>query len=223
MADFLIFGLTANLGSMGELAGHERRGSLFWPARSAIVGLMAAALGIRRDGDFSRFDPLSISVAIFDEGVPMRDFHTTQTVPKAATKNANSRPEALRTATKINTVLSLRDYRATPFHGVAVSGGDLQDIAAALDAPAFHLYLGRKSCPLAAPAGPRIIDADSAEDALGHLIAPPWRVAPVARTLVEDGEFGDVVHDRVIDREKWHFGSRRVHLRAVEIVLGETA
>jgi CRISPR system Cascade subunit CasD len=223
MAEFLVFGLTANLGSMGELAGHERRGSLSWPARSAIVGLMAAALGIRRDGDFSRFDPLAISVAIFDEGASMRDFHTAQTVPKAATKNANSRPEALRTAAKVNTVLSLRDYRLTPFHGVAVTGGGLHDIAAALDAPAFHLYLGRKSCPLAAPAGPRIVDADSAEEALRHLIAPPWRVAPVARTLVEDSAFGHMVHDRVIDREKWHFGSRRVHLRSVEIVLGEMA
>ena len=36
MQPYLVFGLTAALGAMGELAGHERRGALSWPARSAL-------------------------------------------------------------------------------------------------------------------------------------------------------------------------------------------
>ena len=76
MQPFLVFGLTASLGAMGELAGHERRGSLIWPARSAIIGLMGAALGIERDGNFSALDALTIDVAIFDEGVPLRSYPT---------------------------------------------------------------------------------------------------------------------------------------------------
>ena len=60
MQPFLIFCLTANLGAMGELAGHERRGALTFPGRSAVIGLMAAALGIRREGDFSALEALEM-------------------------------------------------------------------------------------------------------------------------------------------------------------------
>ena len=48
MIDYLVFTLSANLGAMGEFGGHERRSSLDWPGRSAIIGLLGAALGLRR-------------------------------------------------------------------------------------------------------------------------------------------------------------------------------
>ena len=79
MQPYLIFGLTASIGAMGELAGHERRGSMVWPVRSAILGLLGAALGIRRDGDFRALDALSLAVAVFDEGAALRDYHTVDT------------------------------------------------------------------------------------------------------------------------------------------------
>jgi NADH:ubiquinone oxidoreductase subunit 6 (subunit J) len=44
MRPYLIFTLTAALGSMGAMAGHERRGSALWPGRSAMLGLVAAAV-----------------------------------------------------------------------------------------------------------------------------------------------------------------------------------
>lgn len=220
MQPFLIFSLTANLAAMGELAGHERRGSLVWPARSAVIGLMGAALGIRRDGDFSALDRLDISLAIFKAGAPLRDYHTVQTVPSAAVRTPNSRPEALRDAgTRTNTTITLRDYRTAPLFGVAATGGPLDDIARALRAPIFTLYLGRKSCPLAAPPGAKVVEAASAEEALTRLTAPPWFQGAVAQVLVVNDDMGEIVHDRPLDRRHWHFAPRSVALRRVDIAM----
>lgn len=227
MQPFLIFGLSASLAAMGELAGHERRGSLIWPGRSAILGLLGAALGIRREGDFSALDALGVSVAIFDAGAPLRDYHTIETVPSAAAKRPNSRPEALREARgRTTTTITLRDYRAAVFYGVAVTGAGLDALQAALTAPRFTLYLGRKSCPLSAPPGAKIVTAETPEAALAHLTPPPWLVARgavSARTLIVDADRGEIVHDRPIDRSLWHFAPRTIARRPVEIALGGLA
>ncbi|MPQ95448.1 type I-E CRISPR-associated protein Cas5/CasD [Thioclava sp. JE_KL1] len=226
MQPFLIFGLSASLAAMGELAGHERRGSLQWPARSALLGLMGAALGIRRDGDFKALDALNLAVAVFDEGAPLRDYHTVETVPSAAAKHPNSRPEALRAARgRTNTTITLRDYRAGPLFGVAVWGetSTLEAVARALGAPAYTLYLGRKSCPLSAPPGAKVVQAETPEAALADLALPPWRIAGGslrAHTLVLDSDEGEVVHDIPLNRAQWHFAPRSVELRPVDIVVG---
>ncbi len=221
MQPYLVFGLSATLGSMGELAGHERRGSLAWPARSAVLGLLGAAMGVRRDGDFSALDALSLAVAVFDEGAGLRDYHTVETVPSAVVKRPNSRPEALAQARgRSNTTITLRDYRAGAFYGVAVWGGALEPLHQALAQPQFTLYFGRKSCPLSAPAGAQIVDAESPEAALAYLILPPWRKGARARVLLESAEHGEEIHDLPLDRAHWHFAPRYVARRAVDIAPG---
>lgn len=216
MQPFLIFGLTASLGAMGELAGHERRGALTFPGRSAVIGLMGAALGIRRDGDFSALEALEITIGLHDSGAPLRDYHTIETVPSAAVKSPNSRPEALRAAKdRTNTTITLRDYRAGPLFSVAVAGQGLATLASALNAPVFTLYLGRKSCPLAAPPGARLVHAERAEDALAQLILPPWRQKDRLQAVVVEDPSGEVLHDQAIDRARWHFTPRRVVVRPV--------
>lgn len=229
MRPYLVFSLTATLASMGELAGHERRGSLAWPGRSAILGLLGAAMGIERGGDFSALDALDLAVAVFDKGAPLRDYHTVQTVPSAAAKRPNSRPEALAAARgRLNTAITLRDYRSGVFYGVAVWGDGLETLATALERPHFTLYLGRKSCPLAAPPGAKVVQAASPEAALAHLSLPPWQGAGERNcVLVCDGEASDALREEVQDvprdRALWHFGRRRVALRDVTIALGGIA
>lgn len=216
MQPFLIFGLTANLGAMGELAGHERRGALTFPGRSAVIGLMGAALGIRRDDDFSALEALEITIGLHDSGAPLRDYHTIETVPSAAVKSANSRPEALHAARgRTNTTITLRDYRAGPLFSVAAAGEGLEALASALNAPVFTLYLGRKSCPLAAPPGARLVEAERAEDALAQMTLPPWRRHDRLHSVVVEDPAGDVLHDQAIDRARWHFAPRRVAVRPV--------
>lgn len=225
MTDHLIFQLGAALGAMGGLAGHERRGSLTWPGRSAIIGLLGAALGIRRDGDFSALDALGMAVAVFDAGEVLRDYHTVETVPTAAARNPQSRPEAIRTARmqrKPNTTITLRDYRMGPLYGVALWNGDLPALCAALREPRFALYLGRRSCPLAAPLDPQIVPAGSPAAALAHLRPPPWRpnarASIMYRDAAEDDAHHETRHDIAIDRQAWHFAPRQVAAVPVDIL-----
>lgn len=224
MPDHLIFTLTAALGSAGDLAGHERRGSLGWPGRSAIVGMLGAAMGIDRAGDFAALDRLRMAVAVFDQGQPLRDYHTVQTVPSAVARRPQSRPEALQQAgLRSNTTITLRDYRMGALYGVAVWGGDLAPLLVALQRPGFNLYLGRKSCPLAAPLGARVVQADGAEQALAQVQLPPWRVDAVAELLISDAADAPASaqleqrHDMSINRTQWHFAPRQVALQAVHI------
>lgn len=221
MPDHLVFTLAASLASAGEVAGHERRGSLGWPGRSAIIGLLAAAQGIRRDGDFSALEALEVSVAVFEQGQPLRDYHTVQTIPTPLVRRPQSRPEALARAGKdANTTITLRDYRTGVLYGVAVAGQGLEALAAALQQPVFHLYLGRKSCPLSAPVAPRIVAADSPEAALTRLQLPPWVGRAEAGVLYADAGPGDrheTRHDLALDRARWHFAPRQVAVRRVAI------
>ena len=221
MPEHLVFTLAATLAAMGDVAGHERRGSWTWPGRSAVLGLVAAAQGIPRDGDFAALDALGVSVAVFEAGAPLRDYHTVQTVPTAAARLPQSRPAALRQAGQgVNTTLTQRDYRAGVLFGVALTGPGLEPLCAALERPAFHLYLGRKACPLSAPLAPRLVAAADPAEALAHLQLPPWHAGACARTLyAEDGPAPRIEtrHDAPIDRRAWHFAARPVHVRDVTI------
>lgn len=227
MTEYLVFTLAAMIGAMGEFAGHERRGTHVWPARSAVLGLLGAAAGVRRDdaAGLARLDRLSMAVGQFAEGVAFRDFHTAQTIP-ASVGRVDGRADGLRRARaagKLNTVLTQRDYRAGLVHGVALwqddGGADLlADLAEALRQPVFALYFGRKACPLAMPPVPRRIAADDVIAALGQVALPHfagaerWTLGMVAADCDMGQGHGEWRHDVPIDRARWHFAPRQVHL-----------
>ena len=226
MPDYLTFTLTAGMAAMGDFAGHERRGTWHWPGRSAVLGLVAAAMGIRRDNDaaLNRLNALQMAVAVYHGGMPLRDFHTAQTVPAAKLKQPQTRAEALSVPREeLNTVLTLRDYRVGVAYAVALWRADeaapaLEALAGALRAPVFTLYLGRKSCPLAAPPGPEILSAPNAAAALaGHHLPPFWPQQPPVVFIASDVRIADDDHveqrqDQALDRAKWHFTSRSVFI-----------
>ena len=222
MQPHLVFTLAATMAAMGDFAGHERRGTSLWPGRSAILGLMGAALGLRREDDFSALDMLSIGVAVFHEGLALRDFHTVETVPSVVARHPNSRPEALREdASRNNTTITVRDYRVGVLYGIAVWGGEIAPICQALNNPSFTIYLGRKSCPLSAPPGAKVVMAERPEDALVHMILPPWHRGSIATRLIVDHDAENAHslqrHDRPLDRQLWHFAARPVAFRSVAI------
>lgn len=224
MPEHLVFTLSSTFGAMGDLAGHERRGSSLWPGRSAVLGLVAAALGIRREeaGRLADLERLSVAVSVLAFGEPLRDYHTVETIPTAAAKRPDSRRAALAAAgRRTNTTVTLRDYRMGPLFTAALWGeGDLAGIEAALCKPAFTVYLGRKACPLSAPMAPRIVAAPGPVEALAGAKLPPWSDADPARPLLvasdpapglEDWP-SEARHDRALDRAAWHFAERRVFI-----------
>ena len=225
MAEHLVFTLCAALGAMGELAGHERRGSLTWPGRSAVSGLVGAAMGIRRGNDdaFARLDALRMAVGVIDDGVPLRDYHTVETIPTAAARKPDSRPSAIaRAGRNTNTTITLRDYRVGVAYAVALWPGPgwtgaLEDLARGLRQPAFTLYLGRKSCPLAAPPAPRIVRAEGPLQALSLAVRPPFGHQGALRLIASDERLSqddvqDSRNDLPVERAKWHFAQRTVFL-----------
>lgn len=170
---YVTFQCYAPLVSWGEIAVGGERHSARHPSKSAIIGLIAAALGIRRNdeqGLQTLTKAVGFAVKMFSGGTVLKDFHTVQ-IPKPDKKFVyqTRRDELLAPDEKIRTVLSRREYRCDAFSVVTVwlKNGTLtlEEIAQALKTPVFQLYLGRKSCPPALPLNPTITTAETLRDA----------------------------------------------------------
>ena len=180
MRDHLTFLLSAPLASFGSYAGHARRGSESVPMRSAVLGMIGAAIGIdREDTEFQeKLRTYSVAVQSFQRSTALRDYHTVQTVPTAKSKRPNTRSQAFKRAGHdVNTIITHRDYRCDVLIGVALWGSGwwtLGDLAAYLKQPKFQLYVGRKSCPLTSPLNPEVVVAEGPVEALARIEVPEW-------------------------------------------------
>jgi CRISPR system Cascade subunit CasD len=231
---FLLFRLYAPLASWGDVAVGEFRPSHGYPGRSALLGLIGAALGVERSDEegHSRLDgALAFAVAIYAEGALLRDYHTAQVPGAAALKKRPHRTRADELSLprhKLNTILSRRDYRqdAVSIAGACLRAGhaapDLEAIRTALQHPHFTPYLGRKACPPALPLSPQIVAADTfraaiaaaAFPSLDELPAIPATATPI-RVAWEDGidsgwpqSFSVPRKDAPRSRRRWQFGDR---------------
>lgn len=235
---FLAFLLAAPLASFGSIAVGERRPSWDRPGKSAVLGLVAGALGLTRDEAeahraLDRDFLYAVRVEHFELAPcrPLLDYHTVQTAPSKRGRRFATRREELST-NRIETILTRREYRSDCCFTVLLwteqetSRFSLPDVAAALSAPAFAPYLGRKSCPLALPMAPRIVDAEEPFEAFRsydrtesvaaavfrkrmRLTSMPRRVALEAagRTSSNQGLL-EKRRDAVIHRGRWRFGLR---------------
>ena len=230
MREHLVFLLSGPMASFGGYAGHERRGSGVVPMRSAVLGLVGAALGIDRADAEGQAALRAYSVAVqpFQQSAPLRDYHTVQTVPTARAKRPPTRKHALaRVGREANTIITIRDYRCDVLIGVALWGDGrwtLGELSLQLRRPVFPLYLGRKSCPLASPLNPEVMMAAGPVEALARIEIPEW-LRPERWSEQERGRH--LVHsdpvdglDRPpsieqvpgepLDRLAWTFGDRSV-------------
>jgi len=165
--DYLLFRLYGPMASWGEIAVGETRHTASYPGKSAIIGLIAAALGIKRSETEKQQQiqqGYALAVEVYSQGTLLRDYHTTQ-VPDSVGKFTyrTRRDELVIGKSRLGTILSTREYRLDALALVALktlpgTPYDLQTIKNHLEKPRFHLYLGRKSCPLAAPLNPHIIE-----------------------------------------------------------------
>lgn len=167
MKEYLIFQLYSPLASWGEEAVGEVRHSAAVPTRSALLGLLAAAVGIRRDDDagLAAFNSAyHVAVHVLSEKARwLRDYHTVS-APRENKKRSyyTRRDELTQAPEEVGTLISQREYRCDGYWHVAISATSdaPHSLAALRDAllkPHFQLYLGRKSCPLALPLAPQLI------------------------------------------------------------------
>lgn len=89
MRDYLLFRLYGALSSWGDIAVGDIRPSYRYPSKSAVIGLIAAAMGLERDAHtkHSELAKMSFSVRIDGEGIPMDDYHTIQAPSEQAMKS----------------------------------------------------------------------------------------------------------------------------------------
>ncbi|MFA4861673.1 type I-E CRISPR-associated protein Cas5/CasD [Methanoregula sp.] len=237
MNEYLIFRIYGTMASWGDIAVGEFRPSYDRPSKSAIMGMVAAALGIRRDEE-ERLQELAagylMAVRIDAPGILMRDYHTAQVPPSIIDRKKMIFPtrKAELSVPKdvLNTILSSRDYRCDAIYSICLWSRTasppypLTALKEHLEKPVFTLYLGRKSCPLSLPLQPQIIPSESIAAALSSV---QFNDAPFLFPLESNGDArvfweGDAdvgftrVHtfqrrDDPLSRRRWQFGNRTEH------------
>ncbi len=203
----LLLRLQAPMQSWGISSHFTNRDTGREPSKSGVIGLICAALGRPRDADISDLANLKMGVRVDREGLLQKDFHVAQDVLQASGKKTK------------DSEISDRYYLADAAFLVGIEGHHelLSDIHAALKAPHWVLYLGRKAFP---PGKPVWLKG-------GLMELPLWEALKVFPSLVpdetekvrvviesEEGEF--VRSDIPINFAERRFSSRRIHLAQMD-------
>lgn len=204
-------------GPMQSWGSHSRFGERDTeeePTKSGVVGLLAAALGRPRSQSVADLAGCRMAVRIDRPGHIESDYQTAGGVAKAGGAPGG-------------TVLSTRYYLADASFLVALRGPRelLQEVQAALQAPVWPLYLGRRGYVPSVP--PWVSDGlvdDDLVDALAkaRLDDGPTANGGKSRTIVNEcgpGEDGDLRQDLPLsfapgDRR---YGNRRTKRTRMEV------
>ncbi|MFF4900460.1 type I-E CRISPR-associated protein Cas5/CasD [Streptomyces sp. NPDC001068] len=161
MTGVLALRLAGPLQSWGASSRFTRRTTESAPTKSGVIGLLAAAAGIDRDDDtaLAPLAALRFGARIDQPGTRIRDFHT-----------------AHHAVTGKSMPLSERFYLADAVFVAALEGDRalLAGLHTALKSPVYLPFLGRRSCPPAAP-----LELGLYEDAhLEHVLREvPWQAS----------------------------------------------
>lgn len=207
MERYLTFQLYGPLQSWGGVAVGEVRPTGAHPTRSAVLGLLAAALGLRRSEE-ERLAALEAGYQVMvrqdHPGALLLDYHTVQAAKSRRGRVYRCRRDELRDQVDpvddLATLLSRREYLADALFTVCIRphpGGSpdapwsLEELAAALSRPRFTPYLGRKGCPPGLPFGPRVGEFPDWEAALAAHALDPLAKKLRDRQPVSVRVFGD--------------------------------
>lgn len=229
---YLLFQLYGQMASWGEIAVGEVRPTANRPSKSAVLGLVAAALGIKQSEEEKHQvlnDEYRFAVRLDAPGQLLRDYHTTEVPTGKRARDLPSRRDEVE-YDKTSTIQSWRDYRCDAHATVCLwaPGGSptwlLENIADALREPTFALYLGRKSCPPSLPLAPEVVTADTLREAFEASgvgkdeLTEQIRTGDVVRVFWEDGsDIGfdaDQVQrrrDDLVSRKRWQYQTRDEH------------
>lgn len=129
----LLLRLKGPLQAWGHDSRYQARRTHHAPTKSAVVGLLAAAEGRRRTDSVEDLADLEFGVRVDQPGTLLRDYQTAVDWRKG--------PPAK---------LSERFYLQDACFVAAVAGDEalVRGLEAAVTAPHFPLFLGRRSCPV---------------------------------------------------------------------------
>jgi CRISPR system Cascade subunit CasD len=234
----LLLRLAGPLQSWGVASRHMTRGTLTMPTKSAVIGMLAGALGRRRGEDLSDLASLRFGVRADQPGRLLIDYHTVSAVSHAPDDPSRQRlPTADGKSLKPenSTKVTRRYYLADAVFVAGVEGpGDIIGaLASALRRPRFAPYLGRRSCPPSRPVLLTILPNVSLEEALqsvqwqaGHDGRSRVRSAFVDLEMsVEHRDGGDTIPDQPVRSAAFdrRFAQRPVRNSSVSIPVSEAA
>lgn len=236
MPSYLLFQLFGPMAAWGDIAIGERRHVFSQPTKSAILGLVAGSLGLRRTDEeklSALHDGYGFASRVDSTGVLLTDFHTAQTPPTRRGRTFQTRRDELAgRRSDLETILSYRDYHTDSLAVVCLwplesAPYPIEQLALSLRKPVFAPYLGRRSCSPSLPFGPRIVEAPTSIDALRGAVFPNdgalKGIAEIGRSYYWEGDQGgdlkplqtlrrrDVARSRI----QWQFAERSEH-HAVE-------
>jgi len=201
----LLLRLCGPMQSWGVQSRFSVRDTGLEPSKSGVIGLLAAALGRRRDADVADLTALRMGVRVDAEGLVKYDYHTAQDVLKAAGGIKDTEP-------------SRRYYLAEARFLVGLSAEDpglLQQLHTVLQDPVWPLFLGRKAFVPAAPVWlPDGLKTDA--DLLMVFATYPWLGRASAkrperlRVVVEDPRGPETRADQPLSFAERRFAPRRV-------------
>lgn len=175
----LLLRIAAPIQAWGDESKYDIRGTRNEPTKSGIIGILAAAMGYRRDskeiGELA--NAIRFGVRVDQPGTVLRDFHTAR-APKYS-KNGSLKYEDNGTLVmEKDPYITQRYYLCDACFLVGLECEDkefLKVLKDAIETPAFSLYLGRRSCPPSLPLVLAITDNDL-EEALQQTewIASEW-------------------------------------------------
>ena len=202
----LLMRFRAPMMSWGDHSQFTIRDSRREPTKSAVIGLLCAALGRPRWEPVNDLTALKMGVRIDKPGVIQCDYHTVMDGIKSG-------------GGKGGTVISHRYYIADADYLVGLEGAraKLTEVDAALQTPCWQLYFGRKSfvpsCPVRINDG-ALVEHDL-ETALqqhpyySRLRRPPRQL----EYILETANSADVRQDVPVDWQRRLFASRCVETK----------
>ena len=131
----LLLRLAAPFQSWGSESKFEIRHTFNEPTKSGVIGLLAAALGRKRDDDITDLNALHFGVRTDQQGTLQQDFHMVRKDARVS-------------------YVTRRYYLSDAIFLVGLESQNkkfLLELEEALHNPVFPLFLGRRSCPPTLP------------------------------------------------------------------------
>lgn len=132
----ILLKLSGPMQAFGTSSNFETRYTDYYPSKSAIVGMLAASLGYRRDDSrIERINEIDFAVRVDQKPNLIRDYQIAQKYKINGTLERN--------------YVTNRYYLEDGIFIVAIGARDelIDELYEALNRPYFQVFMGRRSCP----------------------------------------------------------------------------
>lgn len=160
----ILLKLKGPMQSWGTSSHFETRNTDYYPSKSAVIGIIAASFGYRRDQEqkIKELNELDFALRVDQPGTLLRDYHIAQKYKK--------------TGEFERTYVTNRYYMEDAVFVAAISHANdqqVEEIYEALQHPYFSPFMGRRSCPVPLD----FIMKMTEEDAITALEKLEWQAA----------------------------------------------